>query len=93
MSPSNVTAPGARTTRRQRELRVRFESLSDREREVMSLVITGMLNKQIAGEMKLSEVTVKVHRHNLLKKLGAKSIPELIRMAKVLGVAPRGIER
>ena len=72
-----------------RQLKSRFESLSDREREVLSLVIAGLLNKQIAGEMKLSEVTVKVHRHNLMKKLGAKSIPGLVRMADLLGVTPR----
>ena len=71
-----------------RDLRARFELLSAREREVLSLVITGMLNKQIAGEMKLSEVTVKVHRHILMKKLGAKSLAELVRMASVLGVVP-----
>ena len=72
-----------------RQLKSRFESLSDREREVLSLVIAGLLNKQIAGEMKLSEVTVKVHRHNLMKKLGAKSVPGLVRMADLLGVTPR----
>lgn len=72
-----------------RQLKSRFESLSDREREVLSLVIAGLLNKQIAGEMKLSEVTVKVHRHNLMKKLGAKSVPGLVRMADLLGVVPR----
>jgi FixJ family two-component response regulator len=71
-----------------RELRERFASLSDREREVLSLVIAGLLNKQIAGEMKLSEVTVKVHRHNVMKKLGAKSVPALVRMAETLGVPP-----
>jgi len=74
---------------RLRQLKTRFQSLSDREREVLTLVIAGMLNKQIAGEMKLSEVTVKVHRHNLMKKLGAKSVPGLVRMADTLGVAPR----
>ena len=72
-----------------RHLKSRFESLSDRERQVLALVIAGLLNKQIAGEMKLSEVTVKVHRHNLMKKLGAKSVPGLVRMADILGVAPR----
>ena len=76
-----------------RDLQARFELLSAREREVLSLVITGLLNKQIAAEMKLSEVTVKVHRASLMKKLGAKSLPELIRMANVLGVVPRGIKR
>ena len=74
---------------RLRQLKTRFQSLSDREREVLTLVIAGMLNKQIADEMKLSEVTVKVHRHNLIKKLGAKSVPDLVRMADILGVAPR----
>jgi FixJ family two-component response regulator len=58
-----------------RALSACFQLLSDCEREVMSLVITGMLNKQIAGEMKLSEVTVKVHRDKLMEKLGAKSLP------------------
>jgi len=70
-----------------------FQLLSDCEREVMSLVVTGMLNKQIAGERKLSEVTGKDHRDKLMEKLGAKSLPELVRMVNVLGVAPRGIER
>jgi FixJ family two-component response regulator len=74
-------------------LKARFESLGAREREVLSLVITGMMNKQSAGEMKLSEVTVKVHRHNVMKKMGAKSLPDLVRMASVLGVASRGINR
>jgi len=59
----------------------------------MSLVVTGMLNKQIVGERKLSEVTGKDHRDKLMEKLGAKSLPELVRMVNVLGVAPRGIER
>jgi FixJ family two-component response regulator len=74
---------------RLRQLKTRFASLSDREREVLTLVIAGMLNKQIAGEMKLSEVTVKVHRYNLMEKLGAKSLPGLVRMADSLKVAPR----
>jgi FixJ family two-component response regulator len=65
-------------------LKARFESLSQREREVLSLVTAGMLNKQTAAEMELSEVTVKVHRHNLMKKLGARSVPELVRMVDSL---------
>ena len=52
-----------------------------------------MLNKQIAAEMKLSEVTVKVHRRHLMKKFGAKSVADLTKMADVLGVVPRDIER
>lgn len=68
------------------ELRSRFRILSDREREVLPLVTAGLLNKQIAAEMGLSEVTVKVHRHKLMVKLGAKTLPELVRMADGLGV-------
>jgi len=65
-------------------LKAKFALLSDREREVMSFVIRGLLNKQIAGEMRLSEVTVKVHRHKLMRKLAAKSVPDLVRMAQVI---------
>ena len=72
------------------DLRARYKSLSARERKVLQLVSTGLLNKQIAGEMKLSEVTVKVHRRLLMHKLGARSLPDLVRMAGVLGAAPRG---
>jgi FixJ family two-component response regulator len=68
------------------ELRTRFATLSERERTVLSLVTSGMLNKQMAGVMNLSEVTVKVHRHNLMKKLGARSLPDLVKMAEALQV-------
>src|SRR5690242_21306641 len=70
------------------ELANRLESLSDREREVLRFVIAGFLNKQTAAKMGVSEVTVKVHRHNLMNKLGAKSLPDLVRMADLLGVTP-----
>ena len=73
------------------ELRSRFQILSDREREVLPLVTAGLLNKQIAAEMGLSEVTVKVHRHKLMAKLGAKTLPELVRMADGLGVWRAGV--
>ena len=76
-----------------RDLQARFESLSPRECEVLSLVTAGLMNKQIAAEMKLSEVTAKVHRASLMKKFGAKSVAELTKMANVLGVVPRGITR
>ena len=76
-----------------RDLQARFELLSPRECEVLSLVITGLLNKQMAAEMKLSEVTVKVHRATLMKKLGAKSLPDLVKIAGALGVVPRDIKR
>jgi FixJ family two-component response regulator len=68
------------------ELRARYDTLSSREREVMAMVTAGFLNKQAAGEIGLSEVTVKVHRHNMMKKLGAKSLPELVRIADMLGI-------
>ena len=76
-----------------RDLQARFDLLSPRECEVLSLVITGPMNKQIAAEMKLSEVTVKVHRASLMKKLGAKSLPDLVKIAGALGVVPRDIKR
>jgi FixJ family two-component response regulator len=77
--------------RRQRErtlteLRSLYETLSPRERQVMALVTAGLLNKQTAAEIGLSEVTVKVHRHNMMKKLGAKSLPDLVRIADMLGI-------
>lgn len=67
-------------------LRARYESLSPREKDVMAMVTAGFLNKQAAAEIGLSEVTVKVHRHNLMKKLGTKSLPELVRIADALGI-------
>ena len=71
------------------ELRSLYETLSPRERQVMALVTAGLLNKQAAAEIGLSEVTVKVHRHNAMKKLGAKSLPELVRIADVLGIGQK----
>jgi FixJ family two-component response regulator len=72
-------------------LRHRFDSLRPREREVMTLVVTGMLNKQVAAVLGISEVTVKVHRHNLMMKIEAKAFTELVRMADILGL-PRTFE-
>ncbi len=66
------------------DLRSRYNTLSRREQEVMTLVATGLMNKQVAAEIGLVEVTVKVHRHNIMKKLGAKSFAELVRMADIL---------
>jgi FixJ family two-component response regulator len=66
------------------ELRQRYNTLSVREREVMSLVVSGMLNKQIAAELGASEATVKMHRSQAMKKMLAKSLPELVRMADKL---------
>jgi len=68
-------------------LRVRFEMLTPREREVMSLVVTGMLNKQIAGELGTTEKTVKAHRSQVMRKMQADSIASLVRMADLLGNA------
>jgi FixJ family two-component response regulator len=65
-------------------LRTRFETLTRREREVMALVATGLLNKQIAGDLGLSEITVKVHRGQVMRKMHASSLPELARMADKL---------
>ena len=68
------------------ELRSRFVSLTSREREVMKRVVAGLLNKQIGAELGTSETTVKIHRHQVMEKMGAGSLPELVRMADRLGV-------
>ena len=66
------------------QLRVRFNALTQREREVMALVVTGQMNKQIAGAIGLSEITVKVHRGSLMRKMQARSLAELVLMAERL---------
>jgi Response regulator len=69
------------------ELRRRFASLTPRERAVMTRVVGGLLNKQIAAELGTSETTVKIHRHQVMQKMGAGSLPELVRMADRLGIS------
>jgi len=69
------------------KMRERFEWLTPREREVLPLVVSGLLNKQIAAELGTSETTVKVHRSQLMRKMGADSLPELVRMAEKLGIS------
>jgi FixJ family two-component response regulator len=68
------------------ELRSRFDSLTGREQEVIGYVASGLMNKQIAGEIGISEITVKVHRGNLMRKMGAKSLADLVRMVDALGL-------
>ena len=68
------------------DLRARLETLSPREREVVGLVTLGRMNKQVAAAIGISEITVKVHRHNAMKKLGARSLAELVRIADLLEI-------
>lgn len=70
-------------------LRARLETLTVRERQVFALVATGLLNKQIAGEIGVAEITVKVHRGQVMKKMGARTIVDLVRMADSLSLTDR----
>ena len=72
------------------ELRGRYESLTQREREVMRLVVTGLLNKQIAGELGTSEVTVKMHRGQVMHKMKAESVVDLLRMSEAIATTEAG---
>jgi FixJ family two-component response regulator len=68
-------------------LQERFDSLTAREREVMTLVVTGRANKQVAADLEVSEMTVKIHRSQVMRKMRAKSLIELVRMADKLGIS------
>ena len=69
------------------DVRTLFETLSTREREVMALVSTGLMNKQVAAELGLAEITVKIHRGHVMKKMGARSLADLLRQAELLGIS------
>jgi FixJ family two-component response regulator len=71
------------------QLRERFDSLTPREREILTLVVSGRRNKQIANELGLSEMTVKVHRSQIMRKMQANSLVDLVRMADLLGVSSK----
>ncbi|HEV7257894.1 MAG TPA: response regulator [Bosea sp. (in: a-proteobacteria)] len=71
------------------ELAERYATLTGREREVMACAIGGLMNKQIAGELGLSEITAKVHKRRVMEKMAARSLPDLVRTAELLGLAAR----
>ncbi|MBB3268688.1 FixJ family two-component response regulator [Azospirillum sp. OGB3] len=75
--------------RARHDLAARRESLTDREHDVMACVIGGLMNKQIAGELGISEITAKVHKRHVMEKMGARSLPDLVRMAEQLGISAR----
>ena len=90
---STRRVPASRSDRERREgakyvasLKADFATLTGREKEVIGFVTAGLLNKQIAGEMGVSEVTVKMHRGNIMRKMHARSLADLVRMADLLGV-------
>lgn len=94
-----VSAAIERDTRRRQQsaardsLDARYATLTPREREVMALVVAGLMNKQVAGELNLSEITVKIHRGNVMRKMAAQSLADLVRMAEQLGVRDDRIHR
>jgi FixJ family two-component response regulator len=75
------------------DVRATYAALTPREREVMGLVAAGLMNKQVAGHLGLSEITVKIHRGNLMRKMKAQSLADLVRMAESLGVRETSVTR
>lgn len=75
------------------ELQRKFSSLTPRERDVLGLVVTGLMNKQVAARLELSEITVKIHRGNVMRKMDAQSLADLVRMAELLGIRDATIRR
>lgn len=71
------------------DIKARYETLSPREREVMTLVVAGKLNKQIAFDLSLSEITVKIHRGNAMRKMGARNLVDFVQIAEALGLGGR----
>ncbi|MDR9751160.1 response regulator [Pseudomonas sp. SZMC_28357] len=71
-----------------KQLRARHQTLTPRERQTMALAITGLLNKQIADRMGISNITVKIHRGHAMKKMGARTFADLVRMGEALGIGP-----
>jgi len=87
-----VTAAIERDRKRRKDekivsnLRALFETLTPRERDILALVSAGLMNKQIAAELGIAEITVKIHRGRVMKKMGAKSLADLLRAAEILGI-------
>ncbi|TXC79049.1 response regulator transcription factor [Paraburkholderia azotifigens] len=73
-------------------LRIAYDTLTLREREVMAFVVAGLMNKQIAAEMNLSVITVKIHRGHLMRKMAARSVADLVRKSELLGVKARSLK-
>jgi FixJ family two-component response regulator len=93
---NEAVARDRRRRSREREgedVRARYAQLTPREREVMALVTAGLMNKQVAGKLALSEITVKIHRGNLMRKMAAESLADLVRMAESLGVREVNVTR
>jgi FixJ family two-component response regulator len=74
-------------------LQALFATLTSREREVLALVATGLMNKQAAAELGLAEITVKIHRGHIMKKMGARSLADLVRMGETLGIHRTDLQR